>query len=108
MPYIMRIDLRKYFASDDAYAEFKKKMNGLCDGCKFKGKRHQKCSCCLRNKYIKDCYQPERTCGTCRWHDDFSWVCFNGESPNCADFTNTDDTCPAYEPAEQRSPCASE
>lgn len=28
-----------------------------CDGCKWKGKRHQKCSCCRRNRYIKDNYE---------------------------------------------------
>ncbi|MGN0706603.1 MAG: hypothetical protein ACI4JC_01205 [Faecalibacterium sp.] len=50
----------------------------------------------------------DKKCGTCRWHEDFNWVCFNGDSPHCADFTNPDGTCPAYEPAEQRIPCASE
>lgn len=27
-----------------------------CDGCKWK-KRHQKCSCCRRNRNMKDCYE---------------------------------------------------
>lgn len=65
--------------------------------------------CCPGTKALD--YTPKdesRICETCRWHDNFSGVCFNGESPNRADFTNPDDTCPEYEPAEQRSPCASE
>lgn len=31
---------------------------GNCENCKWKG-RHQKCSCCRRNRYIKDCYETE-------------------------------------------------
>lgn len=30
---------------------------GSCDGCAWKGLRHQKCSCCRRNQYIKDNYK---------------------------------------------------
>lgn len=28
-----------------------------CADCKWKGKRHQKCSCCIRNKGMKDNYE---------------------------------------------------
>lgn len=28
-----------------------------CDGCRWKGKRHQRCSCCRRNQYLKDGYE---------------------------------------------------
>lgn len=28
-----------------------------CDGCKWNGKRHQKCSCCRRNRNMKDNYK---------------------------------------------------
>ena len=31
---------------------------GNCENCKWKG-RHQKCSCCRRNRQIKDCYETE-------------------------------------------------
>ena len=31
---------------------------GNCEKCKWKC-RHQKCSCCRRNRYIKDCYETE-------------------------------------------------
>ena len=37
--------------------------------------------------------EPERTCCTCRWHEGYTWVCFNGNSPNRADFTDPEDTC---------------
>lgn len=28
-----------------------------CHGCKWKGKRHQKCTCCIRNGNMKDNYE---------------------------------------------------
>lgn len=27
-------------------------------------------------------------CSDCKYHDDFSWVCFNGDSPHRGDFVN--------------------
>ena len=36
-------------------------------------------------------------CSTCRWYEDFQGVCFNGDSPNCADFTEPDDRCECWE-----------
>ena len=31
---------------------------GSCEGCYWKEiGRHQKCACCRRNRYLKDCYQ---------------------------------------------------
>ena len=30
---------------------------GNCDGCEWKGKRHQKCSCCRRNQCMADLYR---------------------------------------------------
>lgn len=41
--------------------------------------------------------EPEKTCCTCRWHEGYTWVCFNGDSPNCADFTDPEDTCECWE-----------
>lgn len=38
----------------------------------------------------------EQKCKTCKWHDDFSWVCFNGDSENVADFTDNEDSCKEY------------
>lgn len=43
-------------------------------------------------------------CGNCKWHDDFSWACCNGDSPYCADFTDNDAYCEQYEPSEQIDP----
>lgn len=39
-----------------------------------------------------------RFCEDCRWHtDDGQDVCFNGDSPMCADFTAAKDTCDEWE-----------
>ena len=38
-------------------------------------------------------YEPERTCATCAWYEDYQGVCFNGDSPYCADFTDSEDCC---------------
>lgn len=40
----------------------------------------------------------QKTCNTCRWYEDFQGVCFNGDSPDCADFTDEDHTCRCWEP----------
>nr|DAH27753.1 MAG TPA: hypothetical protein [Caudoviricetes sp.] len=43
------------------------------------------------------------TCRTCCWHDSFSWACFNGNSPYCADFTDDNCTCVQYEMRDDSS-----
>ena len=40
-----------------ALKEREKRQKG-CDGCRWKG-RHQKCSCCARNRNLKDCFEQE-------------------------------------------------
>lgn len=30
-------------------------------------------------------------------HEGYTWICFNGESPNCADMTDPEDTCEYWE-----------
>lgn len=37
------------------------------------------------------------TCSTCRWYEDYQGVCFNGDSPNRADFINADKVCKEWE-----------
>lgn len=39
----------------------------------------------------------ENACCTCRWHEGYTWICFNGESPNCADMTDPENTCECWE-----------
>lgn len=34
-------------------------------------------------------------CVGCKWHEEWTWACFNGDSPYCADFVNCG--CPLYE-----------
>lgn len=38
-----------------------------------------------------------KICKTCKWHDDFSWACCNGESPHRADFVDGRCTCGFWE-----------
>lgn len=39
----------------------------------------------------------EINCKTRRKHDDFTWVCFNGDSEHCADFTEPECCCEFWE-----------
>lgn len=43
----------------------------------------------------------EKCCGTCRWHQHENitdgWVCVNGDSEYCTDFTDYEHTCPDWE-----------
>ena len=41
--------------------------------------------------------QKEKCCKTCKKHDDFTLVCFNGDSEHCADFTEPDCVCEFWE-----------
>lgn len=41
-------------------------------------------------------------CGTCKWHhpdDTFpaDWICVNGESENCGDYTEYEESCDHWE-----------
>lgn len=37
-----------------------------------------------------------KCCKTCYWHDEFSWVCSNWDSPNVADFTDDSESCKGW------------
>lgn len=37
------------------------------------------------------------SCKTCKWRDDYSWVCFCPDSIHRADFTNDDYVCDEWE-----------
>lgn len=43
----------------------------------------------------------DKTCRTCDWYAPYEGVCCNGDSPNRADFTGPDDTCPCWEEREE-------
>jgi len=45
----------------------------------------------------------ERSCKSCKWHDDFSWVCFNGNSEYRADFTDDKQACAEWEAKENET-----
>jgi len=36
---------------------------------------------------------PEKICCNCRWHEEYTWACFNGLSLNCTDVTDVEDSC---------------
>ena len=38
-----------------------------------------------------------KNCETCAFHDDFTWVCFNPDSDNRADFTDKEYCCIKWE-----------
>lgn len=38
-----------------------------------------------------------KSCATCDWYEDYQGVCFNGDSPHCADFTDPEDVCEFWE-----------
>ena len=39
----------------------------------------------------------ENQCKTCKYHDDWTWVCFNPESKYRADFTDDSYVCDCWE-----------
>ena len=41
-----------------------------------------------------------KTCSTCRWYASFEGVCFNGDSPHCADFIDADKVCEEWDGKE--------
>lgn len=43
----------------------------------------------------------KRKCRTCKWYEEFMGVCFNGDSPHCADFTESDQRCREWERKEE-------
>lgn len=38
-----------------------------------------------------------KSCGSCKWHEDFNGVCFNGDSERRADYTDSDESCGEWE-----------
>ena len=47
--------------------------------------------------FVQEGTMVTNTCTTCRWYEDFQGVCFNGESPHCADFTDPEGVCEEWE-----------
>lgn len=44
----------------------------------------------------------DKRCENCKWHEDFSGVCFNGESEHRADFTAYDFSCDQWEALDEK------
>ena len=47
-------------------------------------------------------YMGKKCCENCAYHDDFSWVCFNPEAEDRADFTNNEYTCNCWMSREDK------
>lgn len=45
----------------------------------------------------------KRICGNCKWREDFNGVCFNGNSDECAGFTDKDFSCDCHEFKENKN-----
>ena len=41
--------------------------------------------------------ENSKCCATCDWYEDYQGVCFNGDSPHCADFTDPEGVCEEWE-----------
>lgn len=41
--------------------------------------------------------EKDAKCKNCKYHDDFTWACFNSNSPYRADFTDNEFVCGCYE-----------
>lgn len=48
-------------------------------------------------------YTDKNHCGNCAYHDDFSWVCFNPEAEDRADFTDNEHKCGCWTSGEDES-----
>ena len=46
--------------------------------------------------------EENKCCENCAYHDDFSWVCFNPEAEDRADFTNNEYTCNCWTSREEK------
>ena len=49
-------------------------------------------------------HKKSNSCANCAYHDDFSWVCFNPEAENRADFTDNEYKCNCWSSREDK-PC---
>lgn len=47
--------------------------------------------------------EENKCCENCAYHDDFSWVCFNPEAEDRADFTNNEYTCNCWTSMEDNN-----
>lgn len=51
---------------------------------------------CEMAKLYLDSIKQEKCCATCAYHDDWTWVCFNPDSDDRADFTDETYVCDCW------------
>lgn len=44
--------------------------------------------------------QCPKVCETCEYHDDFTYLCCNGDSEHLAEYTSPDDSCEHWKRSE--------
>lgn len=54
-------------------------------------------------KDIANIETENKCCATCAYHDDWTWVCFNPESDDRADFTDSEHKCNCWMSREGNS-----
>lgn len=47
--------------------------------------------------------EENKCCGNCAYHDDWTWVCFNPEADDRADFTDNEHKCNRWTSREENS-----
>lgn len=48
--------------------------------------------------------EENKCCETCKYHDDWTWVCFNPEAEDRADFTDNEHKCDCWT-SREGNPC---
>lgn len=79
----------------------KNKKEGCCIIAIFFDKRYNKNNQSAKGAVCMN--SKDKICQNCKWHDDFSCVCFNGCSDYIADFTDDMHTCEEWEAKEDET-----
>lgn len=48
-------------------------------------------------RWTKKPVPQDKCCASCAWYEPFQGVCFHGDSPFCADFTEQEQACEKWE-----------
>lgn len=82
-----------YTTEEEGYPEH----YGYCDS--FKG-AHELLKNLEKQLGQADAEGEPQCCGTCKWYEGFTGVCYNGDSINRAGIVEPDETCEEWEKSE--------
>lgn len=71
-----------------------------CDSCKHKIVINDYARCAIYTPCEEPTYEQYEImhiCKNCKYHDEFTDACCNGDSEHCADFTSNEDSCQDWE-----------